>query len=43
MATSPANAQWWPPDIMRRHQADLLKPLVEHAYRTVGWYRRRFV
>ena len=36
------NAQWWPLDVMRRHQFDLLQPLVAHAYRTVPWYRRRF-
>jgi phenylacetate-CoA ligase len=36
------NAQWWPPDIMRRHQFQLLEALVAHAYQTVPWYRRRF-
>jgi len=36
------NAQWWPQDVMRRHQLELLRPLVAHAYRTVPWYHRRF-
>jgi len=36
------NAQWWPPDVIRKHQFELLMPLVAHAYRTVPWYRRRF-
>jgi phenylacetate-coenzyme A ligase PaaK-like adenylate-forming protein len=36
------NAQWWPEEIMRRHQFELLKPLLAHAYQTVPWYRRRF-
>jgi phenylacetate-CoA ligase len=36
------NTQCWPADIMRRHQFELLRPLVAHAYRTVAWYRRRF-
>jgi phenylacetate-coenzyme A ligase PaaK-like adenylate-forming protein len=36
------NTQWWPEDIMRRHQFELVKPIVAHAYQTVPWYRRRF-
>ncbi len=36
------NTQWWPRDIMRRHQFQLLEALVAHAYQTVPWYRRRF-
>ncbi len=36
-----SNSQWWPPEVMRRHQLSLLIPLLEHSYRTVSWYRSR--
>ena len=36
------HSQWWPPDVMRRHQLQLLAPLLAHAYETVPWYRRQF-
>ena len=36
------NTQWWPPDVLRRHQLKILMPLVAHGFRTVPWYRRRF-
>lgn len=35
------HSQWWPPDVMRRHQWSLLAPLIEHARLTVPWYRQR--
>ena len=34
------NTQWWPADILRRYQVELLRPLLAHAYRTVPWYRQ---
>lgn len=36
------NMQWWPADVMQRHQFELLEELVRHAYRTVPFYRERF-
>lgn len=34
-------SQWWPPELLERHQFRQLSRLVEHAYRTVPFYRAR--
>jgi len=35
-------SQWWPPEELAKWQARQLGMLVEHAYRTVPFYRKRF-
>ncbi len=35
------NAQWWPAEVLRRHQHGLLAQLVRHAQATVAWYAGR--
>jgi phenylacetate-CoA ligase len=34
-------SQWWPAEVMRRHQFQQLQWVVEHAHRTVPFYRER--
>ena len=34
-------SQWWPPELMRRHQFRQLSRLLDHAYRTVPFYAVR--
>ncbi len=35
------HAQWWPPEILRQHQAGLLVQLIRHAKTNVPWYADR--
>jgi len=34
-------SQWWPPEVLRRHQFRQLSRLVDHAYRTIPFYAAR--
>ncbi len=34
-------SQWWPAEVMRRHQFQQLEWVLDHAYRTVPFYRER--
>src|SRR5215510_8204829 len=34
-------SQWWPAEVMRRHQFQQLQRVLEHAHRTVPFYRER--
>ncbi|HVM79594.1 MAG TPA: hypothetical protein VMU06_11270 [Stellaceae bacterium] len=35
------HSQWWPPELIARHQLRQLSRLVDHAYRTVPFYAAR--
>ena len=34
-------SQWWPEEVVRELQTHQLAIVLEHAYRTVSWYRKR--